>query len=396
MVTKASFVQAIEGELPIGMPASAAQEILSSLQKNYYAHLESPLEDKNHYSDILANLMRRQAAFQQYLIPWINLKRPLAKATVVDIGCGTGSSTAALAQEAAEVRGYEISSSSVAVASDRLKALGLSNASVTLVDPKNTIEQLRKDYPKGVDVIALIAVLEHMTVDERLHFLPEIWAYMRPGDILVVAELPNRLTYNDDHTAELPFFHMLPTQIKARYASRSKRTIFAKDMAELAKRSSEDLAIGLARWGIGLSFHDFEIGFGVDDLSNIILADGYEQSMLDWWPATLEEKTLLRYFLERPVEKPLAFCRSVINIIFVKCYPGQSAPLLQHDQGHIKNLLKESQNASHQQPQVCSGNDTNSIWKKAHWYSRAIWRKTMPIPIRERVAALRWLIQNRR
>lgn len=301
------------------------------------------LADEVKHDDILANLVRRQSAFERHLIPWINLRRSLDDAVVVDIGCGTGSSTAALARSSKSVRGYEIELGPTAVAADRLEALKLGNASVTSVTPDETITRLKTEFPGGVDVIALIAVLEHMTELERVNFLPEIWSYMRPGNVLVVAELPNRLTYNDDHTAQIPFFHMLPQQIKTRYVDRSPRKDFVDSIKQLAKGPRDELEVALCRWGIGLSFQDFEIGFGVDRLEQVMLADGYEHHTINWWPPTVEERVLMSYFIEKPINKPLGFCRSVLNFMFVKPYPGADIPsMLKHDAGYLRNLFDGS------------------------------------------------------
>jgi 2-polyprenyl-3-methyl-5-hydroxy-6-metoxy-1,4-benzoquinol methylase len=332
------FLQAHRAEIEKTMPAKAAQAILVSLEKHYYSHKTNVFMDEGIQGDILANLVRRQAAFETYLVPWIKLRRSLVGATVVDIGCGTGSSTAALARVAGKVRGYEIATGSTSVADDRLKSLGLSNASVSLVNPDETMDIIKRDFPDGVDVIALIAVLEHMTPKERSILLPQLWDYMRPGNILVVSELPNRLTYNDDHTAQMPFFHMLPLDLKRKYVDRSPRADFTEDLLSNTSSSDEQVELLLARWGIGLSYHDFEIGFGVRNLDHVLLADGFEYETIQWWPPQIEERILMEYFVRKSVNKPLGFCRSVLNLIFVKPEIGATGGTLKHDESWIKNL----------------------------------------------------------
>lgn len=88
------------------------------------------------------NLWRRQARFQTYLLPWINRVMPLENLSVADIGCGTGSSTAALARSAKTVIGYEISPGSASVARQRLNALGIHNGSVNVIHPEETISAI--------------------------------------------------------------------------------------------------------------------------------------------------------------------------------------------------------------------------------------------------------------
>lgn len=340
MTTASEFVDLYGPEIGKTLPIEAGRKILDSLLANYYSARPAILSEEVMHRDVLANLMRRQSAFERFLTPWVNIRRRLSDATVLDIGCGTGSSTAAFARVAKRVKGFEIAPGPVAVASDRLKALGLDNAQVERVHPNETIDRIKREFPDGVDVIALIAVLEHMTVAERADFLPKIWNYMRPGDILVVAELPNRLTYNDDHTAQIPFFHMLPVPLKVGYANRSPRKGFVDSVEALAKQGRDELELGLARWGIGLSYHDFELGLGTDNLESILLADGYEHATLNWWPPSVEERVLIEYFMDKPVMKPLGFCRSVLNFIFVKPpHQGAQAVTLRHNIDHLRKTF---------------------------------------------------------
>lgn len=91
---------------------------------------------------------------------------------------------------------------------------------------------------------------------------------------------------------------------------------------------------------MGLSFHDFEIGFRTNNLESILLADGYESQMLDWFPPNIEERTLMNYFLDKPIEKPLGFCRSVLNLMFVKPQEGASGKMLRHDSKFIHRIFK--------------------------------------------------------
>ena len=329
-------------EIQRTLSPAAAAEILQSLEKSYYPSHRDPLADPALQGDIMANLCRRQAAFERHLVPWVNNKKQLSNSVIVDIGCGTGSSTAAFARGGAKwVSGYEISHGSASVGKKRLEALRLDNANVSIVDPNHTLRQLNQDHPKGIDIIALIAVLEHMTEAERNVFLPGIWDMMRPGDVLVVAELPNRLTYNDSHTTRLPFFHLLTTEQKIRHVGRSDRKAFAKTVENLAAKR-EQLETALCRWGIGLSFHDFESGFGVDNLETIILADGYEPNPTAWWPPSLEERILMDYFINKPINKPIGFCRSVLNLFFVKPHPGEKSPLIRHDRATIEKYLSRA------------------------------------------------------
>ena len=69
-----------------------------------------------------------------------------------------------------------------------------------------------------VDVFILYAVLEHLTPIERLHYLQAMWQALPEGGAIVVIETPNRLTWEDKHTAYMDFFHMLPDEYVRAYA----------------------------------------------------------------------------------------------------------------------------------------------------------------------------------
>jgi 2-polyprenyl-3-methyl-5-hydroxy-6-metoxy-1,4-benzoquinol methylase len=317
----------------IGMDLEAAARITDELRRNYYCDAGDFNQDN--VADLAANLYGRQASFEKYLVPWVERVLPLRNARIADVGCGTGSSTAALAKRAARVVGYEIADGPAEVARERLGALSLFNASVRLVSADTIIRRIQDDFPQGVDVISLIAVLEHMTYQERLEFLPNAWSLLTPGGIMIVAETPNRLSYLDEHTSQLPFFQMLPVPIGKLYSSHSPRILFKDSMKAV---SNEDAETALNRWGLGLSYHDFEIAFGVDRLETIILADGYESEPISWFPVALEERILAQYFTSKPIEKPMGFCRSVLNFIFVKMPENSNRPLLNHSPEYIRGI----------------------------------------------------------
>ena len=168
--------------------------------------------------------MRHDAALT-YIVPWVNQAFPLSGAQIVEIGCGTGSSTAAFAPFAGHVFGYDISNSSIAAANVRLDAHGLSDrATLVALPPDSLLASIERAHAgTAVDVVLLYAVLEHQTLDERITTLRMAERMLRPGGVIVITETPNRLTYVDRHTSQLPFFHMLPIELQVLYADRSPR-----------------------------------------------------------------------------------------------------------------------------------------------------------------------------
>jgi S-adenosylmethionine-dependent methyltransferase len=169
---------------------------------------------------------------------------------VLEIGCGTGSTTVALAEQGALVTAVDLHEGSLDVARERLAVYGLSaNLSCS-----NATDALRNCKSEHFDMIAFLAVLEHMTLDERLSALREAWNNLAPGGFLVVDETPNRLWYFDSHTSQEHFFMWLPDDLASLYSSRTPRPTFNK----LFGNAVHD-AVAFARWGRGVSYHDFAL-----------------------------------------------------------------------------------------------------------------------------------------
>ena len=64
------------------------------------------------------------------IVPWLASCVDLANSTVVEVGCGTGSTTAVLARNCRHVFGYDIDAQVVATAEVRLRAMKIENVSL--------------------------------------------------------------------------------------------------------------------------------------------------------------------------------------------------------------------------------------------------------------------------
>lgn len=255
----------------------------------------------------------------EYAVPWVDRVAPLAGSRVVEIGCGTGSSTCAFAQLAGQVQGYDIAPAYVAGALSRAHVLGLTNIDVQAVASEQLLSEVRRCHEtEQADLVLLYAVLEHCTAQECLETLRTAWDVLRPGGHLVVIETPNRFGYMDVHTAFLPFFHMLPGPIALRYYHRTHRQKVIRTLDQALRISSQEAELARIRLGTGISFHDFQVALEIEDLGPVLAADGYEPEMLAWFPITLEERLLQTFFLARDVPAPIGFARYVLNLILRK------------------------------------------------------------------------------
>jgi 2-polyprenyl-3-methyl-5-hydroxy-6-metoxy-1,4-benzoquinol methylase len=259
-------------------------------------------------------LYQRQERAETYAVKWLNQFLPLREATVVEVGCGTGAASIPLARICKRLVGLDIDHNSIEVAKARAEYCGArDNVEFLPVVPEQLLDKALVCVER-VDVFVLYAVLEHLTPLERLHYLQAMWKALPEGGAIVVIETPNRLTWEDKHTAYMDFFHMLPDEYVRAYAERSPRPYFAETMKGLDEASFRESRY---RWGMGASFHEFELAFS-ENLNEVVVADGLEQEMTSMFPIEADEVALRQYFIRRGVAQPIGFSRAVLNLIFQK------------------------------------------------------------------------------
>ncbi|OQX12288.1 MAG: hypothetical protein BWK76_17915 [Desulfobulbaceae bacterium A2] len=291
------------------------QDVL--LETYYRNHDRSFLESEAGRLDMEANVNGRYLKSLQHIVPWVARQIELAGTTIVEIGCGPGSSTAAFAHFARKIYGYDIDGKSIDAARKRAEILGQDNAEFFLVTPENLLPAIvRAHAAEQVDIFLLFAVLEHMTIKERHEAISACWEMLRDGGLLVICETPNLLQYYDFHTSVLPFFHMLPSELCARYAVKSTRAGFNQDFSSHPMRP-EEVELKMSRWGRGVSYHDFELAIG-DDYAEHLVANGYEEEILTWFSDSVEEQVLRYYLWAKKINIPVGFARVALHLIFRK------------------------------------------------------------------------------
>jgi SAM-dependent methyltransferase len=188
------------------------------------------------------------------IIPWLDRTRRLPGVRVCEIGCGTGISALALAEQGAIVTGLDLSPESVRTARDRLARHRLDATFVVAngADIRGALE------PEAFDWIIYWATLEHMTLDERLKSLAAAWDHLDSGGLLTVVETPNRLWFFDSHTSRLPFFMWLPDELAYRTSSDSERIGFGDVYTDTELTHLADFL----RRGRGVSYHEFDVALG--------------------------------------------------------------------------------------------------------------------------------------
>lgn len=251
-----------------------------------------------------------------FTVPWLARVLNLEDARVLEIGCGSGSSTAGLGPFCRSVRAYDIDEEAIVAARTRCDFLGVDNAVFESVSPDDLIGVVVSECHES-DLVVFFAVIEHLLFEERIDYLRGIWDALPPGAMVAVVETPNRFSYFDEHTTNLPFFHLLPEPLAWRFLETSTRPAFKEAMRPLVADNPEAAAHARIRWGLGASYHEFQVGLE-RELGDLVCAGGFEREMLELFPSEVMDQLLLLFFLDRVPDVPLAFSRRVLNIILRK------------------------------------------------------------------------------
>jgi S-adenosylmethionine-dependent methyltransferase len=273
-------------------------------------------------SDLDAHAFGRMMELENVVIPWVEEVFDLGGARVLEIGCGTGSSTIPFALRARSVRACDLSGPSMEAARQRAALLGIDNIVFQILEPtwaqsEGSLQTFAEQVGE-VDVILMVALLEHMTIRERLAVLRTLWGRLRPGGILVVYETPNRLGFFDWHSFLLPFFHSLPDELALEYASRTPRSFFKVS-------ETGDRVEALYRLGRGVSYHEFELAIGLEAMT--VLNDGFSAHLRHRRGLTHKsfDRALFSLFNEHLPNVPRGFTRPSLDLIIQKSEGGGAA-----------------------------------------------------------------------
>jgi 2-polyprenyl-3-methyl-5-hydroxy-6-metoxy-1,4-benzoquinol methylase len=233
---------------------------------NYFAATpDEYLASSEGQQDMADHMEGRTNSFRQRVIPWIASARPLAGCRVLEIGCGTGASTVALAEQGCDVVAVDVSESSIHANQERCRIFGLSAKFLCA-----NATDLHKHFQTGVfDLIIFFATLEHLTYAERISAMRSTWAMLQSGSLWCVVETPNRLWWFDGHTSWLPFFNWLPDDLALEYALYSERA-FMKRYATVGR--DDEVKLDFARRGRGVSYHEFELALAPAASLNVVSA----------------------------------------------------------------------------------------------------------------------------
>ena len=259
-------------------------------------------------------LCTRISQASDHFVPWLEQAVPLAGTRVLEIGCGSGSSTAGLSHAGARVTGLDIKTQSLAIATRRLSLLGFDAELIAMPEDWLGCEAPPEPPPGPYDLIVCYAMLEHLTVEERLNLLTMCRAAMaRDGAMLAVFETPNRLAPFDWHTTKLAFSEILPDALAYRYIMENPS--MQKHPARHHAWPDPEARKALYRRGRGVSWHEFELVFGLEAMD--VLLDGYspKSHQRNYKPSHPLEKALAQIFESMTPPVPRGFCRPSLELL---------------------------------------------------------------------------------
>ena len=214
---------------------------------------EADITRPENVEDYDAHSYGRLKNFRARHIPFLDAVVQLSGKKILEIGCGSGCSIVALAEQGATAYGIDVHEPSLSVANLRAKLYGLENKIST---KKCNAADVDKEFDADTfDLVIFFASMEHMTHQERIAALKAAWKVTKKGGSVCILGTPNRLWFYDTHTSQLPFYMWLPDDLAFDYSKFSTRHHFNA----LSQNKYEDMKETFSRWGRGVSFHEIDL-----------------------------------------------------------------------------------------------------------------------------------------
>ena len=261
-----------------------------------------------------------------FLVPYLSEHLSTKSMTALEIGSGHGAKSLALSHIFDEYIGLEIVPALAKSAETACQRFGCTNLFFHVESAEN-IETFLARQARKFDVIILYAVLEHLTVEEKLTTLRMCWNHLADDGHLFIGEAPNRMLPLDLHSTKLLYFQQMPLDLWKHCFDQSINRDWARVMKIGLERG--DFEHTAYRRGVHLGHQEFELGIlPLEELRNHIVADNYSSTMLNQYIfLNLEYLKLQEFFQLREFEGrtdveyrqfPSMFSRYFIEGIFKK------------------------------------------------------------------------------
>jgi glycosyltransferase involved in cell wall biosynthesis/ubiquinone/menaquinone biosynthesis C-methylase UbiE len=223
MMSSRNEVELMSSEETQSRPESQQRGISAEFQRRlarYFGEIDSSSAFASVYSNWYKDHAGGRVEWLRIDMIWrMECARPLAGCRVLDLGCGTGSSSVVLAENGATVVGAETEQNSLEVAVQRATDHGVAHRCRFVRIPYLTMAQGALPFrDESFDACNLIGVLEHMKPRERQATTVEIRRVLKPGGTLFIFDTPNRAYPRAQHTTDLWFLGWMPVFLARRYA----------------------------------------------------------------------------------------------------------------------------------------------------------------------------------
>jgi 2-polyprenyl-3-methyl-5-hydroxy-6-metoxy-1,4-benzoquinol methylase len=268
-----------------------------------------------------------------FLLPYLSQVFTGRKLRALEVGCGQGAKAVALSHAFSEYVGVDIVPGVIREAKNFSDRFRLSNTRFEAVEAAN-LESFLAAQPAKFDVIILYAVLEHLTIEEKLNLLSLCWEYLEPDGYVFIGEAPNRMVPTDYHSSKMLYFQIMPLDLWRRYYQRSPNESWKSALdAATDKAEFEHTAF---RRGMHVGHQEFELGLpSIQNLSDHMISDNFAVEMLNLYPYTgIEFLTKCQHDQLTsfppgvrlvPIELPPVFSRYYIETVLRKS-PSPKSP----------------------------------------------------------------------
>ena len=274
---------------------------------------------QNYLRDHLGGPNSRVVTYTKYLCREIEYHcGSLKDKRILDFGCGTGATTAALATYSEQVCAFDIDEESMQICKRRISEHGLeSRVQFYCADELDK----GKDSMGTFDLILVNGVIEHIPLTKtglRKRIIRSLFELLRTDGCLYINDTPNRLLPVDFHTTQLWWIPWTRAGSECAY----RRAVRKGRYSDAGAKSSGPLGLEEAgAWGATY----WEITSYLKDKEFVCLniVDGHNRHLYYMYPRTWKRSVfefIMYYSVVKLLRIPMnAFAQSIPNLIIKKC-----------------------------------------------------------------------------
>jgi 2-polyprenyl-3-methyl-5-hydroxy-6-metoxy-1,4-benzoquinol methylase len=316
------------------MPKGVRMDCVDKFTRDYFLNFHSYFVDKD--TDDY-NLNRLESCVMVVAPILLSTGLPLHDFSALEIGCGSGMKAFPVASLFKRYIGVDLDRYAIECGSRIAGELEIRNLHFFCMNAIDVVTNPQNyGLDGGIDILFLHAVMEHLTLDERVAIFELIRQVRSAGGSIILLETPNRLFPFDHHSSHLHFVNSLPDSVALRYIRKKTTRQAAQDFTAEDLRSTgegsgallseKNPITRLYRLGRGLSYHDFELDYYEDPESFAPAADGYHPCLLNHQPLARCELQVNDYFRDNDMRVHRVFSRAWIDFFDLPGVPQKCSP----------------------------------------------------------------------